>query len=687
MDNKSLIHQFEKINQKQPLKLVTFDFFDTLLMRKVKNPHDIFYIMEKLLIEKGVVIPFAKLRILSQEIAQKNKKRELQINDIYDVFSTFYDHESFNIENLKNLEIEVEARYLTKRKDVYNFINYLNEKYPFIEKSIISDMYLSDKDLKYFLQHHGIDPHQFKEVWVSGDKNASKYESKLIKQWIEHINIQGINANQCLHIGDHEIADIENFKQMGMNTLHCKHVKEKINQARKKDDFYQIMYKNNGFFHEQNLQMNILNGFLMEKTFNQDIKDMKEKFAHLFLFPFLLCFCQYLFNEIKEKKISKIYFLSRDGYLLKKAFDEYIKALGLDGVDTFYLLSSRRTAYVAQIDHLNAINLLNNPYSKITIQNLFSNRLGVSLSEMNNNDDMNDLLSEDGLTIDSLVNQTQHHFILQKFFLKIQDKLKKELIQEKQYYEEYLEHMNFFEEKNTAIVDIGYSGSIQDALNYLYQKRNKAQLHGFYLMTFQDIQDKIHVNTQHTHAMIGQWIDKYNTDEKTIKKIPLWETIFSSPEETFIKFEKLNHELIPVYKEQEENKEERSVFFNDLERYVIDDIGQWCALHGILTQQIQLDKTMILKNINDFLSTKMIHDLFAGLSFEDHFTSGQRDSIQRGYQHIDIFWYHELIIQVMSLFLSKSKKSKLRKSPAKFFIDSQHLGIRFLGKWIFGIEM
>lgn len=67
--------------------------------------------------------------------------------------------------------------------------------------------------------------------------------------------------------------------------------------------------------------------------------------------PIVYTFCEWLYRESKEKDISQLFFLSRDGYLLQQDYDYFVEQNNLtDAAKSRYLLTSRRIASVAAIE-------------------------------------------------------------------------------------------------------------------------------------------------------------------------------------------------------------------------------------------------------------------------------------------------------------------------------------------------
>lgn len=83
--------------------ILSFDVFDTLLLRRVMYPTDVFSIMA---IKTGIP-NFKQIRIDAEEIARKkSKNKEVTIDDIYENMVCF----SASIkEQLKDLEFETEC--------------------------------------------------------------------------------------------------------------------------------------------------------------------------------------------------------------------------------------------------------------------------------------------------------------------------------------------------------------------------------------------------------------------------------------------------------------------------------------------------------------------------------------------------------------------------------------------------
>jgi FMN phosphatase YigB (HAD superfamily) len=174
-------------------KVVSFDVFDTLLIRPYVVPTDLFKHMELHYDADG----FYDARIKAESVARKlNKEKEdVTLDEIYKCISPEFKY-------LKNKELLFEKQMLMKHPknyDIYRAAVNMNKKI-----IVTSDMYLPSDFLKDVLKKNGYD--HIDAVYVSGEYNKAKWSGNLFKQVIKDLKI---NPEEVLHIGDNKQADIE----------------------------------------------------------------------------------------------------------------------------------------------------------------------------------------------------------------------------------------------------------------------------------------------------------------------------------------------------------------------------------------------------------------------------------------------------------------------------------------------
>lgn len=204
----------------------------------------------------------------------------------------------------------------------------------------------------------------------------------------------------------------------------------------------------------------------MEKASNE----YYSKFGYNIFGPLLLKFSYWLNENLKEKKITKVYFLARDGYILKKSFD-LIKS---KEIKSYYLYASRRSIIVpslVKVKNFNEIFELISFPKYITLRKLLKK---VGFDEIT--DDINNIFYDDELDKEYEISFLKDDITFQKKFKMVLPIILNNSNLEFKELNKYL-MQNKFEDK-VAIVDIGWYGSMQKALNNI---SSNVDIYGFYL--------------------------------------------------------------------------------------------------------------------------------------------------------------------------------------------------------------
>jgi len=177
-----------------------------------------------------------------------------------------------------------------------------------------------------------------------------------------------------------------------------------------------------------------------------------------------------------------LYFLSREGKLIKQIYDAYVE--GDRGIPrSEYLVISRRTAGVAAITNLQDIfDIAKTTYYPNTLESFLLTRYGLALddkrwSEFSTLTGMN--RTSDVTVFDGKIN---HLVPLLKL---LEAEIIDNAANERTSLLKYLADNRLTEDDQQAVVDVGYRGSVQKYLNRLLDHK----LHGYYMMTEERIQD------------------------------------------------------------------------------------------------------------------------------------------------------------------------------------------------------
>lgn len=189
--------------------VISFDVFDTLICRKVKNPQEIFYLVGyEVLGNEEAAEKFKNDRIKAEKKAREILfYKEVDFADIY----SFFDEGKYNLNKLMKSEIDCEIRMAFPNDKIIEFYEYakLQEKTIFL----ISDMYLTKDVIENMLKKCNIK--DYNKLYVSCEYNCNKLTGKLFEKVAAE---NGIKLNQMVHFGDSIKADYLGAKKVG---LHC----------------------------------------------------------------------------------------------------------------------------------------------------------------------------------------------------------------------------------------------------------------------------------------------------------------------------------------------------------------------------------------------------------------------------------------------------------------------------------
>jgi len=200
--------------------------------------------------------------------------------------------------------------------------------------------------------------------------------------------------------------------------------------------------------------------------------------------PALFFYIWWVLESAQKKKISRLYFLARDGHILFK-IAQYISQQWRYDIQCHYLYTSREAWYFSAIERVGSFELqwMTNYFQsfRVSVETIFR-RLGVTP------DEVEICLVRYGFTR-SIWNKDLSQKELQRMSLCLQDQeilhvLKKRIDRDFHNTLGYLTQEGLFAESRWGIVDIGWTGSLQYALNAIMakaQKRSQEGMDGYYL--------------------------------------------------------------------------------------------------------------------------------------------------------------------------------------------------------------
>ncbi len=282
---------------------VSFDIFDTLILRPYLKPSDLFIQIEKDLKLRG----FAKDRIKAEEQARvEASMNEVTYNQIYKNLKDKY-------EGAYEYELELEKRVCQRNPEIYELYKYAIEN----RKKIIftSDMYLPKVVIEEILKKTGYNIYD--NTFLSSQYNATKYTGKLFQKLLEKMSIR---AKDLLHIGDNEISDVRVPSKMGIQNIYYPKVIDRF-----LDLYYNLSVlveqETDGSFKKDELSLSLILGINSILWIENKEKDYWRKFGHIYAAPLLYSFTNWIYETAKKKGIKNLAFVARDGYSLIRIFN------------------------------------------------------------------------------------------------------------------------------------------------------------------------------------------------------------------------------------------------------------------------------------------------------------------------------------------------------------------------------
>ncbi|HFP7753851.1 TPA: DUF4422 domain-containing protein [Campylobacter jejuni] len=299
--NTTVVNELNILKIKEKLKhyaVVSFDLFDTLLLRPYSTPQDIFLHLEEKYNLKG----FAKDRMEAENKAciLLNKKL-VNYDEIYECMPRAYQF-------LKKIEQELEINTLyvnTEMKVIYDYLIKQGKKIV-----LTSDMYHSEVFFKQLLDKNNIKGYY--KIYISGVVNKSKHHGDLYQYILDDLKIK---SNEIIHIGDNHYAD---YQQAINNGLQALYYEAPILQ------FFNSFPRLRKFYDENNnLTSHIIIGILLKKWLqnNKSIDNYWEYFGYFYGGSICYGLSKFVYDEAIKEDLKEFIFVARDGYIIEKIFN------------------------------------------------------------------------------------------------------------------------------------------------------------------------------------------------------------------------------------------------------------------------------------------------------------------------------------------------------------------------------
>lgn len=440
-------------------KLYSFDVFDTLITRTVAIPTGIFTIMQNELcsnqqyqnIPDFIRTSFCLLRIEAEKRARRdcggNKCEDITLDEIYKKIEENGITKN-EAELIKQLEVETEKRNIIPINANIDKLKKLIAEGK--EVILVSDMYLPSNIIRELLLPFG-ECFQNIPIYVSCEYKKCKHTGNLFRIIRRD---KEIAFHEWNHYGDNPVNDVKSALKLGIHGNHLRYpslydYEKKLNNS--VEGYAQLVLGT-----ARNIRINT----------TQTIKEsVGSCIAGVILYPYV----SWVLENAQNQGIEKLYFVARDGYVLKQIADIIINQKKLP-IRTEYLYGSRKAwrmcALTTEMNHFSIRELIDlSNYNFITTVDLLAQTLQVETESIYQNSS----------TAEKLKGNKLRYYELYQIIEELEDSIKFSDLLESKFYAQrekclgYLKQTIDFSER-MAFVELSGSGYTQHCLQILLDK-------------------------------------------------------------------------------------------------------------------------------------------------------------------------------------------------------------------------
>lgn len=461
-------------------KVISFDIWDTIIKRKC-HPEEIklktlnyLYLTCKneLKEEYRSIYELLKTRDdIEYELCQKTKSNgfddECKIEEVFDLLLKKVCPKGCSLDSSDLLKVEIE----TEKEAIYINPDILPifSKYKDYDMYCVSDFYMDEENLKELLHYLKL-PVKIKKIYSSADYLLNKRSGNLFKKFEEDL---GITPSEHVHVGDNEYSDIKVANDLGITTI-------KMNK-----DNYDFECALNRKMHYD------LSGLL--KNDNDEASNYYNEGVKLA--PLLYFFVYGVVSHAIENNIDTVYYQTREGETFIKVHELMAKnnPFGKKMPDAKVMEVSRMGTFSPSLNGVTVNELLRlwSQYRSQSMKTLFRT-LYIDI------DSYKEIFDKYEIDIEEEIVDPWFNVNLQKVFndSNFKKKIEKEISDKKKELLKYFKSsLNIVDDdKPLFVVDIGWRGTIQDNLAYIFDKKF---IDGYYL-TLYDFYNIQPVNTSKT---------------------------------------------------------------------------------------------------------------------------------------------------------------------------------------------
>lgn len=453
------------------IRLVVFDIFDTLLLRPLRHAEDTRKLVSARLSPEDAAV-YGAWRVAAEEEARRREKKDVSSDEIFTALARLAKISPERAGAMQRMETLVEARSVSACLPVVNLMQIARERG--LRVVYASDMFLHRKTILEMLRASGVPEPD--HLYLSNEINRRKDTGAMQRHILE---TEGVRAEETLVLGDNVLSDIQISLNMGMATLPVLRMPDMLSAAPR----YERLAKESFADARDSLAIGLVFRRMRQKArpldavapygFFQDFHGL----GYAILGPVLTGFAAWLAGQARERGHDTLYFLARDGKIMRHAYEAWRQVTG-EGPPSAYLEVSRRAVSIPAMKNAGDLaNILTLPFYGSSLQTLFRERVGIDLAD----EEIRRLKAQKHWP-NFPTPEVQDDDRLEQFrgvAETLWPRVREHALSEREAALAYLRGMGLTPDRTFAFVDVGYTGSIQRHISLLLDR----QLQGYYLLT------------------------------------------------------------------------------------------------------------------------------------------------------------------------------------------------------------
>ena len=466
------------------IDLVSFDVFDTLILRKVAPPErtkePAAKAVSRLVASYGINVTakeaFEKRTEMEQFLARQSVASgmdyEWHIVPLCQAWLEAYlgaELAGCHASSIVRVELEAEKAVCYPTPGMLQVVEQLRE---LVTRVVcISDMYLGKEIIDQLLDQCGYG-RLFHNCYVSGDHKLSKRDTGRLYNLM--LSEENVDPRRWIHIGDNREHDFLMTKRLNGHAYHFMPREQKLRTER----FARLeaLATNNPAWAGAEMME-----FILSWNSPQAKKGLVYELGSKLFGPVLVNFVHRSLERIAQERVRLALLPAREGFILRDIFLKLQPQVrGAEDVESKYCFLNRKTVYLASVDHIGAREILaglsaTKQPSLRTMLTRFS--LDIEL--------FHEIAEECGIgDFDRRLQTPLKDFGFLKFIR--HPKVRRLIEEQHRTYSailaDYLDELGFWDTERVAMVDVGWMGTVQDALTCAFQdRRDWPRLFGLYM--------------------------------------------------------------------------------------------------------------------------------------------------------------------------------------------------------------